>query len=163
MWLRLEGKGSFLNSPDLKAFASAQAARGVNRFVVDLQRCSGMDSTFMGTLSCVACRLEDAEGWLRVVNAAGRNGELLRGLGLDELFVVEDGTEGMRRLNAGMLAGAESVELAAVPKLGCTKDERTGVCLEAHEKLAELDEANAVKFQDVIELMRETLHTAVPA
>jgi hypothetical protein len=36
----------------------------------------------------------------------------------------------------------------------CGRAERARVCLEAHEALARVDDRNAEKFRDVIELMR---------
>ncbi len=124
--------------------------------VVDLVRCSGMDSTFMGMLSCVACKLEDAGGCLHVVNAGGKNGELLRGLGLDEVFTVEDGTTlAEQETCACDGAATEAVPHLAVPQTPCSKQDQREICLEAHEALANVQEANAEKFRDVIHLMRE--------
>lgn len=112
-----------------------------------------MDSTFMGTLRCVSNRLADADGWLHVSNAGGRNGESLRGLGLDQFFTVEDGMELARSETNGAVP-PEKVA-AALPRVDCTKGEQREICLEAHVALAEIDESNAVKFKDVITLMRQ--------
>ena len=155
-WLTVDGKGHFQNSADLRAIVRTGLADGANRVVVDLIRCSGMDSTFRGMLSCVAVKLEDAGGCLHVVNAGGKNGELLRGLGLDEVFTVEDGTELAENGACACPGGVpEAVALTAVPKTGCTKQDQREICLEAHVALAEIHEANAEKFRDVITLMRE--------
>jgi hypothetical protein len=104
-----------------------------------------MDSSFMGTLAGLAAWLESEGGQLRVVNAGGRNGELLRGLGLDAVFPVEDG--------CGEL-GQGVPDCVTVPGEPCGRAERVRECLEAHEALAVVDERNADKFRDVIELMR---------
>lgn len=161
-WLTVEGRGSFQNSPELKSLVRTGVSEGTNRMVLDLLRCSGMDSTFMGMLSCVAVKLEDAGGCLHVVNAGGKNGELLRGLGLDEVFTVEDGTELVENGACGCGEGitAAEVPLEAVPKTPCTRQDQREICLEAHEALAGLQESNAEKFRDVITLMREE---ALPA
>lgn len=159
--MRVDGKGCFQNSPDLKAFVTAEMANGEQFFVIDLENCTGMDSTFMGVLTCIATKLEENGGCLHVVNAAGRNGTLLRGLGLDEIFTVEDGTELVRRgICGGMKLNGEPMEMTQVPGAECSRDEHTRVCLQAHEALAEVDGANRQKFRDVIELMREALQTA---
>lgn len=112
-----------------------------------------MDSTFMGTLRCVSNRLLDADGWLHVTNAGGRNGESLRGLGLDQFFTVEDGMELARRETKGLFP-PENVAVT-VPRVDCSKGEQREICLEAHVALAAIDESNAVKFKDVITLMRQ--------
>lgn len=156
VWLTVEGRGCFQNSPDLRAAVKSGIEEGANRMVVDLVRCSGMDSTFMGMLSCVAVKLEDAGGCLHVVNAGGKNGELLRGLGLDEVFTVEDGTELVENGACGCPPVApEQVALEAVPKTACTKQDQRDICLEAHEALANLQESNEEKFREVITLMRK--------
>jgi len=54
VWVRVEGKGSFLNSGNLKEFAQEMVNRGYREFVIDLEHCAMMDSTFMGTMAGVS-------------------------------------------------------------------------------------------------------------
>jgi anti-anti-sigma regulatory factor len=148
VWVRIDGKGSHQNSRELKLFVLERVATtGGQRVIVDLSLCTGMDSTFMGMLTCLAGRLEDSGGALQVIHAAGRNGELLRGLGLDEIFTVDDHEE-------HLVNPAPVPDCASLPKDACSRDERTEMCLECHEALVAADERNAPKFRDVIELMR---------
>src|SRR5579862_9955252 len=96
VWVRVEGKGSFLNSSGLKEFAKEMVNRGHREFVVDLRNCPVMDSTFMGTLAGIALRLRElGQGHLHVINLNERNHDLLGNLGLDQLF-----TMGMGELRA---------------------------------------------------------------
>src|SRR6186713_569335 len=89
VWVKVEGKGSFLNSTGLKEFAKEMVNRGYRDFAVDLKNCPLMDSTFMGTLAGVALRLRElGQGQLRVVNLNERNQDLLGNLGLDQLFTI---------------------------------------------------------------------------
>src|SRR5205807_5340946 len=89
VWVRVEGKGSFLNSGNLKEFAREMLDRGYREFVVDLAHCAMMDSTFMGTMASVALRLKElGQGHLHVVRCGNRSQELLSGLGLDQTFDV---------------------------------------------------------------------------
>src|SRR5438105_5597848 len=91
VWVRLEGKGSFLNSGSLKEFAQDMVNRGYREFIVDLQNCAMMDSTFMGTLAGVALRLKElGNGHLHVVHCGARSRELLSGLGLDQIFSIHN-------------------------------------------------------------------------
>ena len=148
VWVRIEGKGSHQNSRELKAFVQDRVqTSGGQRVIVDLSLCTGMDSTFMGTLTCIAGRLDGAGGALHIIHAAGRNGELLRGLGLDEIFTVDDDEEHLSEQPAVPAC-------AALPVVPCSKLERTEICLESHEALAAADQRNAARFRDVIELMR---------
>src|SRR2546430_16884908 len=47
VWVKVEGKGSFLNSGNLKEFTREMVNRGYREIVVDLENCAMMDSTFM--------------------------------------------------------------------------------------------------------------------
>ena len=96
--VRVEGKGSFLNSTGLKDFAKEMVNRGFREFAVDLCHCPVMDSTFMGTLAGIALRLRElGQGQLRVTNLNERNRDLLANLGLDQLFTIESGANRRRR------------------------------------------------------------------
>src|ERR1700756_5935006 len=87
VWVKVEGKGSFLNSGNLKEFAREMLDRGYREFVVDLADCAMMDSTFMGTMASVALRLKElGQGHLHIVHCRARSQELLSGLGLDQIF-----------------------------------------------------------------------------
>src|SRR6202165_1800561 len=90
VWVKVEGKGNFLNSGNLKEFTREMVNRGYREFVVDLEKCAMMDSTFMGTMAGVALRLKElGRGHLHIVHCAGRSRELLSGLGLDQLFSIQ--------------------------------------------------------------------------
>src|SRR4051794_19455532 len=69
--------------------------RGYREFVIDLQNCAMMDSTFMGTMAGVALRLKElGHGHLHVVHCGDRSRELLSGLGLDQIFsIYSNGSE----------------------------------------------------------------------
>jgi hypothetical protein len=60
VWVKVEGKGSFLNSDNLKEFAREMLDQGYREFVVDLADCAMMDSTFMGTMARLALRRAEA-------------------------------------------------------------------------------------------------------
>ena len=150
VWVRVEGKGSFLNSTGLKEFAKEMINRGFREFAIDLRNCTVMDSTFMGTLAGVALRLRElGQGTLRVTNLNERNSDLLSNLGLDQLFVIES-------LNSAPLQAAQTPLAAAAPD----KTTQAQTMLEAHEACVEANEANAAKFKDVLEYLKQDLHLA---
>jgi anti-sigma B factor antagonist len=149
VWVRVEGKGSFLNSTGLKEFAKEMINRGFREFAIDLMNCTVMDSTFMGTLAGIALRLRElGQGNLRVTNLNERNSDLLSNLGLDQLFVIE------ARNSAP--AEAQTPLAAAAPD----KTAQAQTMLEAHEACVEANEANAAKFKDVLEYLKQDLHLA---
>jgi len=152
VWMKLEGRGTFENSKCVKEFVQRMIFKGHNDFVLDLEKCELMDSTFMGTLASVAFSLRDLEsGLLRVVRANTRNFSLLEGLGLDHLFQVEP--EPSPSL-------PPALHKAGIP--GSAPDEQRLAILEAHEALIDADPRNAVRFQDVIEYLRQEIAEGGP-
>lgn len=150
VWVRVEGKGSFLNSTGLKEFAKEMINRGFREFAVDLQKCAVMDSTFMGTLAGIALRLRElGQGNLRVTNLNERNSDLLSNLGLDQLFLIEPRVSAPEMTTETPLAGAAPDKVTQAQTM-----------LEAHEACVEANEANAAKFKDVLEYLKQDLHLA---
>jgi len=153
VWIKVEGKGSFLNSAGVKEFAKEMINRGHRKFVVDLRNCPVMDSTFMGTLAMIALRLREiGQGSLHVINLNERNHDLLTNLGLDQLFSmdacgVSDGGPALR----------EAIEQ---PGEAGNRSARAEAMLEAHEALVEADAGNLTKFKDVLEYLKQDLHRA---
>ena len=150
VWVRVEGKGSFLNSTGLKEFSKEMINRGFREFAIDLKNCTVMDSTFMGTLAGVALRLRElGQGSLRVTNLNERNSDLLNNLGLDQLFILES-------LNSAPETATQTPLAASAPD----KTTQARTMLEAHEACVEANEANAAKFKDVLEYLKQDLHLA---
>lgn len=150
VWIRVEGKGSFLNSSGLKEFAREMINRGHREFVVDLHGCPVMDSTFMGTLAGIALRLREiGQGQLHVTNLNERNNDLLRNLGLDQLFAID-----LCGIRAPDEAQGKSI---ASPGAG-DRSSQAQTMLEAHEALVEADPENATKFKDVLEYLKQDLN-----
>lgn len=149
VWIRVDGKGSFQNSPGMKEFAREMVNRGYRYFVIDLDHCPVMDSTFMGTMAGIALRLREiGQGGVTVVNLNERNTDLLCNLGLDQIFEIE---------------AAENSENAPAPSRTLAqqsgdKTEQARTMLEAHEALVAADGDNETKFKDVLEYLKQDLH-----
>lgn len=149
VWIRVEGKGSFLNSGGVKDFSREMIGRGHREFILDLAKCPVMDSTFMGTLTGVALHLREHEGGrLNIININERNRDLLCNLGLNQLFVMEDGIR-------DDLQDVTQNTLPADSEKDRTRQAQT--MLEAHEALVEADAGNLTKFKDVLEYLRQDL------
>jgi len=153
LWLRVSGKGSHEISPQLKHFAADKIEAGARHFVVDLETCPTMDSTFMGTLTGIAVRLMGYPGGrLQVVNANDRNRSLLTNLGLDQVFEVDADGSAWRE-EREMVSATLRDEVATAAGAVSEADRRECV-IEAHENLCEAHEANRPKFQDVLECLK---------
>lgn len=151
VWIRVEGRGSFHNSPDLKAVAAHATSRGKSRLVVDLLNSPIMDSTFMGTLTGLALNLRDmAGGGLLVINANERNIQLLENLGLDQIFEVDKEGQALAELRRSV----DAEFLGRSPASVLDKAEHAAHVLEAHEALAEANPANRERFRDVVSFLK---------
>lgn len=149
-FIKVVGRGSFQNSGCLKAFYQQLLKDGVNRFVVDLEACTYLDSTFLGILLGLGLKLKEVgNSSLHILNASPRNLELLKNLGLDRLIHIDNG-----RIPLNGLPEKNLEEMACpVP----TRQEAAPTILEAHEALMEFDPRNVPKFKDVVEFLREDL------
>jgi anti-sigma B factor antagonist len=146
VWVRVEGKGTFLNSGNFKQFAREMVERGYREFVVDLHDCAMMDSTFMGTMAGLALRLRElGEGHLQVVHCRERSRDLLAGLGLDQLFEITTN-------------GAHAPRCQTLEKSPAGKQEQAKQMLAAHEALCEAAPENIPRFKDVLEYLKQDLH-----
>jgi anti-sigma B factor antagonist len=156
--VRVEGRGSFLNSTGLKEFAREMTNRGFREFVLDLKECPVMDSTFMGTMAGIALRLREiGQGELRVTNLNERNRDLLANLGLDQLFTME-GPGGSEEGPAGAPVVTPVVPQTPLEAQPVDKAEQAQTMIEAHEACIEANPANAAKFKDVLEYLKQDLH-----
>jgi len=157
VWVKVEGRGSFLNSGNLKEFAREMLDRGYREFVVDLADCAMMDSTFMGTMASVALRLKElGRGHLHIVHCGNRSQELLSGLGLDQIFDIH--ANGTRAPECGAL---ERTPGGSSPE--ARKQEQAETMLEAHEALCEAAPENIFRFKDVLDFLRQDLHRETPS
>jgi anti-anti-sigma factor len=149
--VKVEGRGSFQNSPALKKFTLEMLERGHRNFIVDLDNCPMIDSTFMGTLAGLALRLrEHSEGSLLVRNVNDRNSDLLRNLGLHNLFTIEPkvaGTGGETPVRTAPLNPGEPLD----------QSEHATYIIEAHEALVDAAPENLARFKDVLEYLKQDL------
>jgi len=135
----------------MKEFAKEMVNRGHREFVVDLKHCPVMDSTFMGTLAGMALRLRElGQGHLHVVNLNERNSDLLRNLGLDQLFSMD-------------ALPVDATDTEATEEISSEKSDRleqAETMLEAHEALVEASPENVTKFKDVLDYLKQDLNVS---
>lgn len=152
-WIRCEGKGSFLNSPAVKEYGESRIKCGESCLVIDLDACTGMDSTFMGTLAGLASRISEKGGLLQIADPGDRNRHSLEDLGLDFLMEIDPGEAVWKDLE-------EKARDLLKPKVAGMKAGtvlHTRHILEAHEILSDANESNRMKFSGVVETLGEQL------
>jgi len=155
-WIRVEGKGSFKNSAQVKEFAQRSLEKGHRNFVVDLENCPAVDSTFMGTLASMALKLRyEPDGSVDVINANEHTHKSLTNLGLDCLLDLDsDGSSW--KTERELVAKNLGKPLAAEDDLSLR--EKTGNILTAHEALVEANSENYSRFKDVLEYLKDDLN-----
>lgn len=142
-----------MNSAGMKDFTREMINRGHREFVMDLQNCPVMDSTFMGTMAGVALRLRElGQGQVHVTNLNERNRDLLCNLGLDQLFAMD-----LCPVDAGQAPPDTALSTAVA---GTDRTAQAQTMLEAHEALVEAAPENFTKFKDVLEYLKQDLHVA---
>ncbi|MFP4157529.1 MAG: STAS domain-containing protein [Opitutales bacterium] len=145
--VRINGKANYLNCNNFRDFIEQAIAAGRHRILLDFENCRGMDSTFLGILAGTALELrkKDPPGELKLSHLGERNRELILNLGLQNLLTISDegGSE-----TADSFDPLEDKEITDAQKV-----------LQAHENLADADEGNQAKFQDVIAFLRNQVES----
>lgn len=155
-WIRCEGKGSFLQSPPLKDCAHRRWERGETHFVIDLEGCTGMDSTFMGVLAGLASKVSRAKGWVHIADPGPRNRDSLEDLGLDCLLGIDPGDAPWRDRVDEIRGQLEPY----APKQLVDIRERARQVLEAHRDLAASSQENAARFASVLDVLEKQAGTS---
>ena len=151
VWIRPEGRGTFVESSLIKELVDQCVAQGARKFVIDLEACPGMDSTFMGMMAGVGIALRKTGGkTLVVVGTSEKTLSSLRELGLHHLLTIEP-AEGPW---VGRLEDARrGLELVDLQHTG----DREAHIRESHEDLCLADEGNFEKFGTVLEMLGSPL------
>lgn len=148
VFVKIQGRASFLNAPPLGEFFQQMIGQGKREFVIDFEACSGMDSTFMGILAGAGISLMKSQprGRMVLTRLSPRNLDLVNNLGLDRLMTIDDGKH-----SAAPGEASEALETRDLPE---SEAEKARIVLDAHENLIKVDAANEAKFQDVIAFLR---------
>ncbi len=122
--------------------------KGFRNFVVDLEKCELMDSTFMGTLAGIALRLREmGQGNLQAINVNDRNNGLLESLGLNQIFAVRCPGD----TNAPQSPETKQLEEPKPIQPVATRE----TVITAHQALIAAQPKNAARFKDVLEYLEQ--------
>lgn len=138
----------------MKTFGDERIADGERCLVVDLGACTGMDSTFMGTLAGMAARLATQDGGvLQIADTGARNRRSLEDLGLDFLMVIDPPESAWRDRLDEIRAGLQPPQKVAAPG----QVQRAMHVLESHQVLAGTNDNNARVFSEVVSMLEDDL------
>lgn len=173
--IRVVGRGNMVTAPGLADFVEEQRRAKFTRFVFDMERCRGLDSTFIGVMvgmytslmpqsglyqSVIHDSYLDAnvpvqsqaqpapipfEGSISAVNVSPELYNLLEMLGADR-FVKMGGTCDLKQL-----------EMTILPEKVLPADERQRMIKRAHENLVEIDKRNEAKFGEFLKMLSKEL------
>jgi anti-sigma B factor antagonist len=150
VFIKINGRGDFNLSLDLKKLFHELRQRGYRRFVLEACDCTMMDSTFLGMLADLALKFCDANSPqgipLELINPNPRIAETLENLGVAHLFKITHCSDPLGVDYQPLTQAADK-----------SKAEVTRNCLEAHMTLMGLKTENVQKFKDVAQFLAEDL------
>ena len=87
VFIQVLGRGSFKIATPLKQYIADICGKQTIRIIaLDLKKCIGMDSTFMGVLAGLSGRLKKSGQRLELINLSDKNANLLATLGVDQIL-----------------------------------------------------------------------------
>jgi anti-anti-sigma regulatory factor len=153
--VRVQGKGSHLQTPGLRhVFDTTRKQDPPVRYIIDLDQCTTLDSTFMGMLASMAIhQRETCDAPMVLTNIQDHVRYLLQTLGLNFLLDMRSGPAAKaERLQPEAFKPADAPEMSTM--------DRIVMMIEAHEKLVDVDSGNEIKFEGVLKTLRESLDRA---
>ncbi len=142
--LVIQGRACYLNCMGVSEFFDTIARDKYKKEIIDLAECTGLDSTFLGTIAKLAIKLKAINGSFDCVilqNLEERNLEVVQNLGIDKITKIENKkVEEIKAKDCNFLENAPSNQ----PTM-----------LDAHESLVEADSSNKAKFEDVISFLKK--------
>lgn len=158
-YVRLRDRGSFKISKPLKQFGVSAIDHGVEKLVIDMEECVGMDSTFMGVIAGLAFRLKKkTNGRIYMVNLTSRTRGLLATLGLDQL--VDTFMQGATPADYAEMLARGGGNMDVLKHEAGSRRETAEMMLEAHENLVEVSNENLPRFRDVLTFLREDIRNS---
>ena len=139
--IKVRGKANYLNCNAFREFIETVISGGCRRLFIDFVDCKGMDSTFLGILAGTAIQLRELKpaGELIIGSLSERNHELICNLGLQNLLAISE----------DQAAASETFNALKNQEVSDAKN-----VLKAHENLADANQENVDRFQDVIAFLR---------
>ena len=146
--MRVIGPGNMRMCPTLYDLANRMVNEGYKRFIIDLKDCTGMDSTFMGTLVEIAALSPPPRDTLMVINPSKHNQNLLESLGLANIVMIRPGRTRIPPVEVEVIA---DVVAPAAKRIALTR--------RAHENLIRIDKRNEAKFGPFLEQLSRELRS----
>lgn len=148
--IKVSGRANVRTSVPFKSLMEEMRGKQIIHYVLELEHCLLMDSTFLGVLANQAFELiedRDPPGSIQLLNPNDRVLDLLDNLGVLDLFSAQQDTH----------FDQQQFEAISKKMETGTKAEITQTSLNAHRALIALNPANKAKFQDVTNFLEKEL------
>lgn len=133
VFVRVTGLGNFNNAGPMREYCEKAFEEGLRAVIIDLGPCTGLDSTFMGTLMGFLCL--DCPVAVTIVNATPATMRAMNSLGLPKILHVKP--EPVR---------VPECRLEALREGWQDKRRRTLLIRDAHIALMQHDKENEARF-----------------
>ena len=135
----------------MKTWAENQIKNGILTIVVDLEACTGMDSTFMGTMAGMAMKLAKKDGGsLHVASPSDKSRRSLEDLGLSMLLKIDP-------KDAPWQDNLEAIRASLKKQSTVNQVDKTQHVFDAHKLLCEAHDGNDDKFATVLDVLEAEL------
>lgn len=151
MYFKVGGRATFTCCIEMRDYAEKLLKGAFDVVAVDIEDCTGMDSTFMGLLAMLGIeRMQNKLSNVTIINAGPSNMRLLEELGLTQLFDFAN--------NPPLeVEWHEIFPIAENDRPAVISLEGGRLMLQAHKTLMELDEGNVPKFRGVVDSLESEL------
>ena len=146
-FVRIDGRADLLQAPSLRTLARTIDPQNLQTICVFLDNCTGMDSTFMGTLAMLGLKAQKCQAQVEIANASEQNKSLLINLGAERLFTFS------RR----EIPDTDEVVWTRLKAKQESKLDTAQCVFDAHETLMDVDVKNIAKFKKVVEYTKKDL------
>lgn len=141
--IRARGRMTFVEAHPLRKFCMRMMEQGATRYILNAERCTSMDSTFIGVLAMVSLKGKMRSVRVEICGADDQVKGQILGLGLKRIFLFHDRCD--RPAASGTVLDEQG-----------ERDDVRETMLGAHETLAEVDAENEERFKDVLTYLRES-------
>lgn len=149
VYVRVDGLGSMKNAQTLRSFGDKMVQEGFQSFLLDLEGCTGMDSTFMGTIMGLALATAGgAAPGVVILNAAPSLISSLDTLGVSKFVRINPDIE-----------LPQDLDLRDLGRHDLPPRERMIMIQQMHRHLLECQEANRERFGRFLEALERDLET----
>ncbi len=142
--IKVNGRATFGCSEDLKKFCTLMLEKKVQKIILDMKNCAGMDSTFMGILTMVSLSAKKQSVTIEMNNTSEDNKQNLFSLGLKNMFSFTSNTE------------TTTLKWKDVECSDVSQEKHKENVLNAHQTLIDVHEDNRKEFQDIITFLKES-------